>query len=78
MKYYKKEKNIEYRTYNKDHINLCSCKNKPTINTHILSINCWKFCTNFIEKGKDDNGNWIECKYYTSKIRKDKIILLNN
>lgn len=76
MKYYKVEKDINDSTYVHGHFYICSCENKPNINTHILSNVCILKCSNFITWGEDDKGYWVDCKYYTSQIRKDKLAQL--
>lgn len=77
MRYYNIETDINVVVYNSQFI-LCDCKNKPCINTHICSVVCKRDCANFINCGDDDKGYWIECKYYTKKVRNKKLEQLNN
>lgn len=78
MKYYKVEKPNYDQFHDDSPFYLCSCVNKPSTETHIISHNCQVNCTNFISRGEDKNGLWIECKYYNYKIRKDKLTQLKN
>jgi len=78
MKYYNVEVDVNQSEYMCSRYNLCSCENKPYVNTHILSVVCKRDCSNFIAGCEDDKDSWVDCKYYTNKVRKEKLKQLNN
>lgn len=73
MKYYHK------LTEENDYSWKCTYKHKPDGNPSIGSEICQRYCENFISCGynSDQTQYYIECKYYNSINRKNKLIQLN-
>lgn len=78
MKFYNSEICVNEPDYTPDGYHMCPCKDKPSVHLRVLSNFCRTKCTNFISAGYDDNNSWIDCKYFRTILRKEKLEQLNN